>query len=465
MSTEVEKTILKALTINNEFTVKVLPYIKKDYFQTSEHKYIYETIEKFVKKYNNLPTFSAINIGLERFDMEEKMFQTTKKILKEIFTEEQNVEDDKFIYDICLKFCKDRALHNALKEVIIIAEELKVNENEKSSISETKIPEILKEAIAIDFNTNIGQDYIEDAEARFERYGKLEEKIPFALSIFNDITNGGANKGFFHVFIGGTSVGKSLVMTSLVSDDLRQGFNVLYITLELDHDIIAKRIDANLMNIDINNVHLIGNNTYMNNINNIKKKTLGKIIIIEDFSGNFTDKKLIKILEELKLKKNFTPDKVYIDYLAKTKSSIYKEGGVNSNTYYGSVSEEFRNVGRKYNFATFTAMQFNRGGYDNSDANITDIADSWGVTNNSDWIGIILTSKELKELGQIEIKQGKTKYTDLSINERFYLGIDKNKMKIYELNNSYPYQNNSHCVENQSTTRQSSGRYDSLVFE
>lgn len=432
---EIEKVILKSLVCDKEYASKVIPYIKKEYFTKPEHSFVYDVINDFVKKYNNLPTASAIIIGVEKNTLikDEKDLQLCKKIAKELFIDSSDVYDKKWLDDVTLKFCKDQALHQALKDVIFIAEDLK-NEKDDSGLSETKIPEILRQALAIDFNPSLGQDYVEDAESRFERYGRLEEKIPFYMDIFNTITNGGANRGFFHLFIGGTSAGKSLMKTSLCSDDLRLGHNALYITLELDHDIIAKRIDANLMDIDVNNVHLIGNSQYMNNIMNIKKKTLGKVVIIEDFSGKFTDKKLERILDELKLKKDFVPDKIYIDYLKKCKSSIYKQGSTNTNTYYGSISEELRNVGRKYNISIFSSMQFNRTGFSDSDAEVTDIADAWEVVQNADWVGIILNSQELQELGQIEIKQGKTKYSNGEENYRFYLGMDKNKMKVYELN-------------------------------
>lgn len=441
MSKEISKVIFQALVSDSEYLVKVLPHLKPEYFEGSAEKEIFTVIEKLSKTYKTLPTKSVVEIEIEDIKTNEKTYRECKLLIAEIFQE--LVCDREWLYDISLKFCKEQALHDALKQAIVIAEQVKDGTNK---ISETKIPEILAEALAVDFNTEIGQDYIDDASDRFERYQKLEEKLPFALQVYNDITGGGCNKGFLHVLIGGTSSGKSLHMCSLACDDLRLGYDVLYITLELDHDIIAKRIDANIMDIDFNEIHVLDRQSYVNNINSLKKRTLGKLKILEDFSGRFNDNKLKRVLDELKLKKDFVPTKVYIDYLGLCKSSIYKEGSVNTNTYYGSIAQELRNVCRTYNFSLWTAMQFNRGSYSDSDADITGIADSWGVTNHSDWIGMILAGPELQEINQIEIKQGKTKYSDLSENNRFYLGIDKKRMKVYELGSNL---NRLNSVENE----------------
>lgn len=431
-----QEIIISALAQDIEYSSKMIQFLKSSYFEYSD-KVVFDIVENYIKKYNALPTKEACEIELEKIaDLDQKTFNESVKVIDNCFSYDIEGQDKIWLNDITEKFIKDLELHHALLEAMDIAG--KLAEGKSEGLSETIIPKLFEDAISIDFNKNIGIDYIEDAEDRFLRYGIEADKVPFAIEKFNKVTNGGFSKGFLNLFMAGTSGGKTLSMCSLAADDLRLGKNVLYITLELEEDDIAKRIDANLMGIKINDVPFIGKSSYSKNISDIKKKTLGNLYIYQDFSGKFNTFYMKKVLDDYKRKKNFVPDIVYIDYLGYMKSSIYKEGKLATHEYMKSVSVELRLLSKQYDFACVSAVQLNRSSYDDSDAGITGIADSWGITNTADWIAIILQNEELEQLGQFEIKQVKSKYSDLLEDKRFYIGVDKPKMKIYELEHSTP---------------------------
>ena len=432
-----EQIIISALAQDKDFSSKMINFLKDDHFEYSE-KILFKIVSNFIEKYNALPTKEACEIELEKLaDIDKKTFDDCVETIEECFLFDLESQEKKWLNDVTEKFVKDMELHSALLEAMDIAG--KIAEGKAEGLSETTIPQLFERAISIDFNKKIGINYTEDAEDRFERYGIEADKVKFLIENFNKVTNGGFNKGFFNLFMAGTSGGKTLTMCSLAADNLRNGSNVLYVTLELEEDDIAKRIDANLMGIEVNNIPFIGKSTYTKNISDIKRKTLGELVIFGDFSGNFNTNYMKKVLDDLKRKKGFVPDIVYVDYLGYMKSSVYKEGKSPTHEYMRHVSVELRLFSKQYDFACVSAVQLNRSAYDDSDAGITGIADSWGITNTADWIAVILQNEELEQLGQFEIKQVKSKYTDLLQDKRFYIGVDKPKMKLYELESTNNY--------------------------
>lgn len=431
MNISTSKIILSALTRNNEFSSKVFPYLKDEYFIHTD-KVIFEIIHNFISKYSSLPTKEAILIELENADnLKQSVYEECITDVKDIYEYDLDAVKQDWLLNTAEKYCKDQALHLALQEAVVIAD--KISSGKGSGLSESAIPDLLLKAVSVTFDNKIGSDYIEDAEDRFDRYNTIEDKIPFSIDIFNKITNGGFAKRKLNIFLGGSGGGKTLTACHFASDNLLNGNNVLYVTLEIDELDVSKRIDANLMDIDLKNVSVIGKSVYKRNINDIKKKTLGKLIIHDDLSGTFNSVKLKALLENLKLKKGFIPDVIYVDYLGIMKSSIYKEGTTTSYIYFKSVSEELRAVAKQYNVSIVTSVQLNRSAYEDSDAGMTGIADSWGITNTADFIAVIIQTEDLKSLNQYEFKQLKSRYTDMSENSRFCVGVDKNKMRLYNL--------------------------------
>jgi KaiC/GvpD/RAD55 family RecA-like ATPase len=432
MSISTSKIVLSALSRNSEFSGKVFPHLKTEYFGHSD-RVLYKIITKFISKYSSLPSKEAILIELEKTeDVNRTMYNDCIDTVGELFDYE--LKDKEWLVDTAERFCKDMALNIAIIEAADIVG--KISSGNGEGLSESSIPDLLTKAVSVCFNDDVGQDYIDGADERYDRYNIVDDKVQFELDIFNKVTNGGFSKKRLHIFIGGVGGGKTLSKCSMAASNLTMGRNVLYITLEIDKDELAKRIDANLMDIDINNIQSIGKSTYVNNINSLKKKTVGKLVIYEDMSGQFSSIKLKYILDELKLKKGFLPDVVYVDYLGLCVSSTFKAGTTTSYIFYKAVSEELRNVANQYNFALVTSMQLNRSNFDNSDAGLTGIADSFGVAHTADWIGIIIGSDELRAVNQMEISQVKSRYTNLVENRRFLVGVDMTRMKLYDLENS-----------------------------
>lgn len=435
------KIILSSLSRDKEISSKIYPYLKEEYFDGYE-KIVFQLVSDFITKYSQLPSKEAVLIELDKKEIKQNIYDDCIQCTETLFEYDLNTTNKDWIVDTAEKYCKDRAIHLALQESINIYD--KISSGKVDGISETAIPELLLKAVSVGFDDRLGSDYIEDALDRYDSYNSEEDKIPFGLDIFNVITNGGFSKKTLNIFLAGTAGGKTLSACHMASDNLFNGQNVLYITLEIEEKLVAKRFDANLMDVDINDIHLIGKSSYNNNIQSIKKKSLGKIIIHDDLTGNFSGVKLKSLLENFKLKKNFVPDVIYVDYLGVMKSSIYKEGSTTSYIYFKSISEELRTVAKQYDVAIVSSVQLNRGAYDDSDAGLTGIADSWGITNTADWIGVIIQTEELKQLNQYLIKQLKSRYTDLSQNHRFYIGVDKPKMRLYDLEqNSHSIQDNT----------------------
>lgn len=465
MSISTSKIILSALSRNSEFSSKVFPFLKDEYFNNSD-KVLFQIISKFITKYSALPSKEAVSIELENHNIQQNVYDSCIEAIDEMFS--YDLKDFEWLVNTSEKFCKDMSLHLALQKAVNIADE--ISSGKGSGLSETAIPDLLLKAVSVSFNNRIGIDYIEDAEERFEKYNAVEDKVPFDIESLNNSTNGGFSKGTLNIFLGGSGIGKTLTMCSLACSNLLDGKNVLYVTLEIDEINVAKRIDANLLDVDINKIPFIGKSSYIKNIDDLKKKTLGKLIINEDISGNFNSIRLKSLLENLKLKKKFIPDVVYVDYLGLMKSSSYKEGTTTSYIYFKAVSEELRLIAKQYNCVIVSAVQLNRSAFEDSDAGLTGIADSWGITNTADFISVIIQTEELQKLNQYELKQLKSRYSDMSVDKRFCVGVDKNKMRLYNLNNFQETPTFSNNLSNDDllnkleTVKMKSG-FDSLNFD
>ena len=450
MSISTSNIVLSALMRSTDFSSKVFPHLKDEYFGHSD-KIIFDIISKFIKKYSGLPSKEAVLIELENYQgIGPSVYTDCISSLEEMFSCE--LKDKDWLVDTAEKYCKDMALNLAIIEAANIASQ--ISSGKGNGLSETCIPDLLAKAISVSFDTRMGIDYLEDPEERYTRYNIVENKIPFSLGIFNTITNGGFSKGTMNIFLGGTASGKTLTMCSFASDNLLSGNNVLYITLEIDDLSAAKRIDANLMDVDINRINSMGEETYVKNIESMKNKTLGKLIIHEDLSGAFNSLRLKSLLDNLKLKKGFVPDIIYLDYLTIAKSSNFKDGTTTSYIYFKAVAEEMRLVAKQYDFCLVSCVQLNRSSYEDSDAALTGISESWGIASTADSIFVIIHTEELKNLNQYEIKQLKSRYTDLSENRRFCVGVDKPKMRLYELD--------SHSNSTSNSTKTSKDEVDIL---
>lgn len=425
---KIEFLILRNFLHNEQFTRKVLPFIKAEYFEDTSQKIIFEEILNFVQKYNQLATKEILSIEVEnRKDINEDSF---KQILNLI----ENLDDDPteidWLVNTTEKWCRDRAIYIALMESIHIADGKDPKKNRDS------IPSILSDALAVSFDPNIGHDYLLDYEKRYESYHRKEEKIEFDLEFFNKITKGGLPNKTLNVALAGTGVGKSLFMCHLASSVLLQNKNVLYITLEMSEEKIAERIDANLLNVNIQSLMNLSHSDFETKITKLSKKTQGKLIIKEYPTASAHSGHFKSLLNELSLKKSFKPDIIFVDYLNICSSSRYKGSAVNSYTYVKSIAEELRGLAVENNVPIVTATQTTRSGYGNSDVDLTDTSESFGLPATADLMFAIISSEELENLGQIMIKQLKNRYNDPTIFKRFVIGIDRAKMRLYDVDQS-----------------------------
>lgn len=424
------RLILSSLVKNKEYTKKVFPFIKAEYFDQESERIIFNLISQYINQYTALPSIDAISIELEQQALRQNIFDGCTECVTEMHAFDGKHEQQ-WLLDTTEKFCKDQSLFLALQHSIEIASELKSGKN--SSLSETTIPKLLTEAIGITFDESIGHDFFEDKEKRYELYHTVESKIPFDIPIFNRITNGGLSKKTTSVILAGTNVGKTLIMCHMAANNLTDGKNVLYVTLEMSYDEIAKRIEGNLLNIPVNDISSLSKAQYIDGLDKIKTKTLGKLIIYDDLSGNGNTNLFKRVIDDLKVKKGFVPDIIYIDYLGAMSSSIYKMGSVNTYTFFKSIAEEIRQMAKQYDVAAVTASQFNRSGFSSSDADMTNIAESFGINFSADLVFTAITSDELERLGQFEIKQLKNRYQNKGEMPSFYIGVDKPKMRLYSL--------------------------------
>tara|TARA_B100001564_G_scaffold140859_1_gene118210 strand:- start:263 stop:1636 length:1374 start_codon:yes stop_codon:yes gene_type:complete len=425
----IEITILKNLIHNDEYSRKVLPFINKEYFEEFHEKIIFEEICTFIVKYNSLPTKETLTIESEkRTDITEDVFS---KIRDCIGLLEDSPNDLQWLLDTTEKWCKDRAIYLALVESIAIADGNNENKNQDA------IPSILSDALAVSFDNQVGHDYLEDYEERYESYHRKEDKISFDLDFFNKITKGGLPNKTLNIALAGTGVGKSLFMCHVASSVLLQGKNVLYITLEMAEEKIAERIDANLLNIPIQDIINLPQQIFEKKVANLAKKTQGTLIIKEYPTASAHSGHFKSLLSELALKKSFKPDIIFIDYLNICASSRYKaNGNVNSYSYIKAIAEELRGLAVEANLPIVSATQTTRSGYGNSDVDLTDTSESFGLPATADLMFALISTEELEGLSQIMVKQLKNRYHDPTLNKRFVVGIDRGKMKLYDCEQS-----------------------------
>jgi replicative DNA helicase len=429
MMERIETTILRNLIFNNDYCRKVLPFIRNEYFENVPERIIFEEVCKFIVSYDNLPTKEVLSIETEnRTDITEDTFKDISDYIQKL---DDNPVDENWIINTTEKWCRDRAIYLALMESIKIAD----GQSEKKS--RDSIPTILQEALSVSFDNHIGHDYLNDYEERYESYHKKEDKIPFDLDYFNKITKGGLPNKTLNIALAGTGVGKSLFMCHMASSVLMQGKNVLYITLEMAEDRIAERIDANLLNVNIKDIAELPKSVFDKKVNNISKKTQGKLIIKEYPTASAHVGHFRALLNELSLKKSFRPEIIFIDYLNICSSSRYKSNfSVNSYSYVKAIAEELRGLAVETNVPIVSATQTTRSGYGNSDVELTDTSESFGLPATADLMFALISTEELEQLGQIMVKQLKNRYNDPTINKRFVVGIDRAKMRLYDCEQS-----------------------------
>jgi len=423
---KVETTILRNLLFNNEYCRKVLPFIKSEYFENLHEKVVFEEICKFIVAYEELATKEVLLIETEkRTDITEDTYNTICDYVSKL---DDGHADLEWVTDTTEKWCRDRAIYLALMESIKIAD----GQDEKKN--RDAIPSILQEALAVGFDNNIGHDYLNDFEKRFDFYNRKEEKLPFDLEYFNKITGGGTSKKTLNVILAGPNVGKSLTLTHLASSFLLQGKNVLYITLEMSEEKIAQRIDANLLNVNIGDISGLPKLMFENKVKSLMKKTMGRLIIKEYPTSSAHSGHFRTLLNELSLKQSFVPDVLFVDYLNICTSSRYsKNYSANSYTIVKSIAEELRGLAVEHNFPLWTATQLTRSGYNSSDPDMSDTSESFGLPATADtMIGMIKTD-ELDQLNQVMFKQIKNRDNDVSVNKRFVVGIDRSKMRLYDV--------------------------------
>jgi replicative DNA helicase len=428
MTEKIEQSILRNLLCNEEYYRKVVPFLKADYFQEINERVIFEEIQDFSVKYEKLPTKEVLEINLQsRNDLTEDVYKESITKINQFSTD---WVDRDWLVNSTEKWCKDRAIYNALLQSIKIAEGADKN------LSRDAIPSILQEALAVSFDEYIGHDYIDNAEQRYEYYHRDETKIPFDLEKFNLITKGGIPNKTLNVALAGTGVGKSLFMCHCAANCLSQGKNVLYITLEMAEEKIAERIDANLLNVNIKDISSIPESVFTSRVQQIGQKTKGKLIIKEYPTASAHAGHFKALLSDLSLKKDFRPNIIFIDYLNICASSRYKGHIVNSYTYVKAIAEELRGLAVENDVPLVTATQTTRSGFGNSDVDLTDTSESFGLPATADFMFALIATEELDQSGRIMVKQLKNRYNDPTYYRKFTVGIDRAKMKLYNVEDS-----------------------------
>jgi replicative DNA helicase len=422
---------LKNLHYNNEYTRKVLPFIKQEYFNDRNEKMIFNEISSFITEYSNLPTYEALIIQLNEKQISDDEYKESLELLNELHESVAETVDLSWLIDKTEEFCQDRAVINAVRESITILD------NKHKDLSKGSIPKLLSDALSISFDNSVGHDYLDDAESRYDYYHKVEDRVPFSLNYFNLITNGGLPKKTLNVILAPPHGGKSLMMCDWAANFQQAGKNVLYITCEMAEEEIAKRIDANLLRISMDDLMKMDKPSYDKKMNYLKSKTVGKMFIKEYPTASANVNHFRTLLNELRLKKNFVPDVVVVDYLNICASARMKmSAGVNSYTYVQAIAQELRGFAQEFNIPVVTATQTTRGAASSSDVDMTDVSESFGVTHIADFMCAIINSEELIELNQMMIKQLKNRYRDLNMTKRFVIGVDRKYMKLYDVENS-----------------------------
>ena len=434
MEIQLEQTILRNLLTNDQYARKVAAFLSPDYFE-GVYKSLFKEFTKFISKYNKLPTLEAFKIEIDQGDrLNDEQYRHAIEILPNIFTPEpENLE---WLVDRTEKWCQDRAVYNAIMESI------QVIDGKHQTLAKNAIPDILSKALSVTFDTNIGHDYLENVDGRYDFYHEQEERVPFDLDYFNRITKGGLPNKTLNIALAGTGVGKSLFMCHVAGAALSQGKNVLYITMEMAEERIAERIDANLLNVPIDQLENLSKDMFTQRVMDLAKKTSGKLIIKEYPTGQANASHFRALLNELKLKKNFVPDLVFVDYLNICASSRMKAmgGSINSYTYIKSIAEELRGLAVEFNVPIVSATQTTRSGYSNDDVGLEDTSESFGLPATADLMFALISNEELANNGQMLVKQLKNRYNDPTSYQRFVVGIDRSKMRLYDVDqNSSPF--------------------------
>ena len=429
----IEQTILKNLIFNEDFSRKVLPFVKPEYFSDKTERLIHKEVNDFILKYNSLPSYEALVLSVKETNgLQEEEVKKVVEYLRDVNANKEDISKIDWLIDVTEKFCQEKAVYNAVLESIHILDGKDKNQNDKGAI-----PKILSDALAVTFDTNVGHDYLENSNERYDFYHRKEERIPFDLDYFNKITKGGLPAKTLNIALAGTGVGKSLFMCHVAAGAMVQGKSVLYITMEMAEEKIAERIDANLLNTNLDDLMSLPKDIYDKKVARVKEMTTGKLIIKEYPTAAASVTHFRALLNELNLKRNFIPDIIFIDYLNICASSRLKVGSnVNSYTYVKSIAEEIRGLAVEFNVPIVSATQTTRSGFTSSDPGLEDTSESFGLPATADLMFALVSSEELEELGQIMVKQLKNRYSDPTHYKRFVLGVDRAKMKLFDVEQS-----------------------------
>ena len=463
----VEHLIISNLVYNDTYGRKVIAFLKDEYFPDYTYKTVFQLINEYVKNYNVFPTIEALAIDLSNKDgLNDETFKRCKDVISQIKPEEKQSELQ-WLIDQTEKFCQEKAVYNAIMSSIQILDD------KSGKTSKGAIPQILSDALGVSFDTNIGHDFLENSESRYEFYHTTEVRIPFDISYLNKITQGGLPKKTLNIALAGTGVGKSLFMCHCAAANLTAGLNVLYITLEMAEERIAERIDANLLDIPVDELKLTPKDSYDRKINRLKRKTDGKLVIKEYPTACAGSANFRHLLNELKIKKNFVPDIIYIDYLNICTSSRIRHGAnVNSYTLVKSIAEELRGLAVEFSVPIVSATQTTRTGYSSSDVGLEDTSESFGLPATADFMFALISTEELAELGQIMVKQLKNRYSDPNVDRRFIVGVDRSKMRLFDVEQSAqedlldgPVMDNTKFGEENFERSRSSKKFNKAAFE
>lgn len=442
-----ETVILKNLVLNEDYSRKVVPFLQEEYFQDKAERTVFNIVSKFLLKYNNIPTKDAVLISLgDDKTLADSEFKKCVAISDEMYKEGEK-SDTEWLVEHTEKFCKEKAIYNGIMASIGIIE------GKDKEQTQNAIPEIMSKALSVSFDTRVGHDFFEDVDERYEYYHRVEERVPFDLEMLNLITGGGVRKKTLNVVMAASGVGKSAFLCHHAAACLTQNLNVLYITLEMSEEEIAKRIDANLLDTDIHVLEKMPLSMYENKINNLKKTCRGKLIIKEYPTAAANVTHFRNLMEELKIKKKFKPDIIIVDYLNICSCARFKMGnGMNSYTYVKGIAEELRGLAKQFNVPLWSATQVNREGAKSSDMEMTDTSESFGLPQTTDFFIALIETEELAQNGQIMVKQLKNRGNDTTKNRKFLIGVNKSKMKFYDVENS-----NNNLVNANNTNEESFG--------
>ncbi len=423
---KIERTALRNLLHNEDYTRKVLPFLKPEYFQDRSERVVFTEIQKFISQYNKRPTKETLQIDLgKRKDLNEDEYKQIVSLITSLNPEDVDLD---WLVNTTEKFCKDRAVHNAVMEGIHILDGKDKKQNPEA------IPEILRDALSVSFDNAVGHDYLLDIEKRFDYYHKKETRIPFDLDYFNKVTKGGLPTKTLNVALAGTGVGKTLFMCHQAASALAQNKNVLYITMEMAEERIAERIDANLLNISMEDLHMLNRKLFNDKITQLQSKTTGTLIIKEYPTASAGANHYRALVNELALKRTFKPDIIFIDYINICASSRFKAGSnVNSYTYIKAIAEELRGLAVELDVPIVTATQTTRSGYVSTDIGLEDTSESFGLPATADFMFALISSEELEKAGQMLVKQLKNRYNDPTMNRKFIIGVDRARMKLFDI--------------------------------